>query len=170
MRKKTAWLNLTVIMAMAGAAFISCGEKPPADGAIKLSKLKGGAREYYEAAKPAVASGDYENARVNFEKAIAADTTFTEAWYNLGATLAMLSISAMRQGDEAGAVDLFRQAVEAKKKARELTSQGRWYVYKLKTEQDQVVFDLENGLADTDEVLNDVPSLVQALKLWAGIQ
>jgi Tfp pilus assembly protein PilF len=170
MKRKSAWLSLAVLLALTGATFISCGEKAPADGAVRLSKLKKGAQEAYEAAKPAVASGDYEIARISFEKAIAADTTFTEAWYNLGATLAMLSISAMRQGDETGAVDLFRQAVAAKKRARELISRGRWYVYQTKTEQDQVVSDLENALADADEVMNDERSLVPALKLWAGMQ
>jgi tetratricopeptide (TPR) repeat protein len=131
--------------------------------------LPGEAKRAYEGAKEAVVRGDLEEAQRQFTVAIGAEPRFTEAWYNRGSVNARLAVNTIRSGDEQRALDIFRQSVDDKRRARELIDQGVWFIYKPGPEQDQVRHDLEMALKDVDEVLADEASLLQALRLWAGL-
>jgi tetratricopeptide (TPR) repeat protein len=121
----------------------------------------------YEAGKRAVRARDYDEARRQLERAVERMPEFTEAWYNLGATLTTLSIRAAGAGDDAAALALFKDAVAAKKRAQDLISEDKWVLYE-GAERDQVVHDLTEALRYADEVLGDERSLLVALRLWAA--
>lgn len=121
----------------------------------------------YDAARAAVRARNYDEAKRQFLIAVQVEPDFTEAWYNLGATNGVLSLAEAGAGGDAEAVALFREGVEAKKRARDLIDQGKWFVYKTEAEQSQVKDDLRHALEDADDVLADEPSLLVALRLQA---
>jgi tetratricopeptide (TPR) repeat protein len=125
-------------------------------------------RAEYEQAKDAVRAQDYRRAQAHLEKTVALLPDFTEGWYNLGATYAHLAIVAAQESGRDEALAYFRQAVDAKRTARDLMDQGRWYVYLAEEEQTQVRGDVEKALEDADAVLADEASLLIALRIWAG--
>jgi Tfp pilus assembly protein PilF len=120
----------------------------------------------YQAARAAVRRGDYAEARQQLLAAVAAKPDFTEAWYNLGASYGMLAIEAAAVGEDSRAIEYFREAVEAKRRAEALIGEGKWFLYGPK-EQAQTIADLKEGLKDADEVLADERSLLMALRLHA---
>jgi len=126
------------------------------------------ARDAYERAKGDYARGDLAAMQGSLELAVRYQPDFTEAWYNLGACRSNRALEAIRVENEKGALALFRSAVDAKRKARELMEQGKWYVYLTDEEQQQVRQDVEEALKDADDVLGDEASLLAAMRLMAG--
>jgi hypothetical protein len=125
-------------------------------------------RAHYEAAKPAVEQGDWATAERSFRAAVEARPDFTEAWYNLGSTLAREALDAAAVGRDADALAYFRASVDAKRRAQALANSGTWYVYRPGQEQDIMLSDLREALRDADAVLADEASLLAALRLMAG--
>jgi len=122
----------------------------------------------YERAKGDHSRGDLAAMQESLELAVRYQPDFTEAWYNLGACRGNRALEAIRAEDEAGALELFRSAVEAKRKAKALMDQEVWYVYLTKQEQQQVRDDVEAALEDADAVMADEASLLAAMRLMAG--
>jgi len=141
------------------------GEKAQA---LQSKKLGVQARAAYERAKEEHERGDLAAMQGALEEAVRLQSDFTEGWYNLGACRANRALEAIRSEDEAGALGLFRSAVDAKRKARDLMDQGVWYVYLTEQEQQQVREDVEAALEDADEVLGDEASLLAAMRIMAG--
>ena len=126
------------------------------------------ARAAYESAKGDYTRGDLAAMQKSLEQALKFQPDFTEAWYNLGACRGNRALEAIRAEDEGGALALFRSAVDAKRKAKELMDQGVWYVYLTSAEQEQTREDVEAALEDADAVLDDEESLLAAMRLMAG--
>jgi len=124
--------------------------------------------KYYEHAKDAVYESDLTRAESDLSNAVRIKPDFTEAWYNLGATQARMAINLTREHREHEAVLMFRTAVESKKRARELMIQEKWFEYEGQ-QRTQVRYDVEQALADADEVIHYDASLIKALWLWAGV-
>ena len=122
----------------------------------------------YERAKGDHSRGDLAAMQESLEQAVRYQPDFTEAWYNLGACRGNRALEAIRAEDEAGALELFRSAVEAKRKAKALMDQEVWYVYLTEQEQQQVRDDVEAALEDADAVMADEASLLAAMRLMAG--
>ncbi len=62
-------------------------------------------------------------------------------------------------------VELFRSAVAARRRSRELMDAGACYVYLTPAEQQQARSDVEHALEDADAVLEAQQSLLAALRL-----
>ncbi len=120
----------------------------------------------YEDAKDAVYNRDYERAEQDFQNALRLKPDFTEAWYNLGATQANHAI-AMINDSEHAAAEKFREAVESKKKARDLMMADKWFVYE-GDERTEVRYDVEQALEYADELVANESHLVEALHMWAS--
>ena len=144
------------------------GPSPKVPAAAPAAGLDDRARAAYETAKGDFARGDLEMMQQSLEQAVQHQPDFTEGWYNLGACRGNRALEAIRAGNEAGALALFRSAVDAKRKARELMEQGKWFVYLTEQEQVQVREDVDAALEDADEVMEDEASLLAAMRLMAG--
>jgi tetratricopeptide (TPR) repeat protein len=127
-------------------------------------------RAEYESAKDGVRSQDYRRAQAHLEKAVELLPDFTEGWYNLGATYTRLAILAAQESGRDEALAFFNQAVDAKRKARDLMDQGRFYVYLSEAEQSQVRDDVAKALEDVDDVRADEASLLTALRIWGNVE
>ncbi|MBI4697649.1 MAG: hypothetical protein HY758_01700 [Nitrospirae bacterium] len=137
---------------------------------IRPDDIPTAAWEAYKAARTKVIGGKYLEARRYLLIAVQEKPDFTEAWYNLGALNGNLAIEKMAQGQEQASLSLFREAVDQKRRAQALIAEGKWFVYKTPAEQAQVQYDIQEALSDADEVLEDEPSLIQALKLMAAFK
>lgn len=124
----------------------------------------------YENAKGDYLRGDLAAMQKSLEQAVQHQADFTEGWYNLGACRGNRALEAIRTEDERGALALFRAAVDAKRKAKDLMDQGVWFVYLTEAEQQQVRDDVEAALEDADAVLEDEESLLAAMRLMAGAE
>jgi tetratricopeptide (TPR) repeat protein len=122
----------------------------------------------YENAKGDYLRGDLAAMQKSLEQAVQHQADFTEGWYNLGACRGNRALEAIRTEDEQGALALFRAAVDAKRKAKDLMDQGVWFVYLTEAEQQQVRDDVEAALEDAEAVLEDEESLLAAMRLMAG--
>ncbi len=122
----------------------------------------------YQAAILAVRGENLDEARDLLKQAVELQPDFTEGWYNLGATTSRLAMAAAVDARDQEALDLFREAVEEKRRAQALIDEGKWFVYTTREEQDQVIFDLRHALEDADAVMADEASLLAAMRLWAG--
>ncbi len=120
----------------------------------------------YREAQRFVTTGDLEEARSRFERAVALEPDFTEGWYNLGATYANQAVRDAGRGDDASAVECFRRGVAAKRRARTLMDDGHWFLYRYR-ERAIVLHDVEEALRDADAVMADEGSLLIALRLRA---
>lgn len=119
----------------------------------------------YQQAKQQISLGDLRAAVAALDTAIAHDSQFAEAWYQRGAAQTRLAIEAVGTSEDA-AIDWFKRGVESKKRARALISAGETRVWS--PEQiAQVNADLQNALAEVDALLEDRPTLIGALQLWA---
>jgi tetratricopeptide (TPR) repeat protein len=125
------------------------------------------ARAAYEHAKTAYRRNDLAEVERQLQSAVERQPDFTEAWYNLGACRSELALEAVRSNDESRALYLFRTAVDCKRQAKALMDSGVWWVYLSHQEQARVRSDVENALADADEVLADERSLLAAMRIWA---
>lgn len=121
-------------------------------------------KKQYDEAIQAVWSNRYEDAKNLLEQTVAQNAEFTEAWYNLGATYGVLAVIAAHAGEDSRAISLFRQAVEAKKKAKALMDQGKFVFYNA-DQQATVKHDVEKALEDADEVLANEETLLMALRM-----
>lgn len=119
----------------------------------------------YEQAKQQISIGDMRAAVAALDTAIGHDSQFAEAWYQRGAAQTRLAIEAVRSSEDA-AIDWFTRGVESKKRARALISAGETRVW-TPEQIAQVNSDLQNALADVDQLLEDRATLVAALQLWA---
>lgn len=126
------------------------------------------ALQAYVDAKLAIRAANLDEARNLLKQAVEVEPDFTEAWYNLGATTSRLSMAAAVDARDQEAIALFREAVEEKRRAQALIDDGKWFVYKTREEQDQVIFDLRHALEDADAVLADEASLLAAMRIWAA--
>jgi hypothetical protein len=126
--------------------------------------------EAYVAARQAIWANDLVTGQARLQEAIAAQSDFTEAWYNLGATTARLAGEAAGAGRDGDALTLFRESVTQKRRASDLIAEGKWFVYLKEDEQAGVVSDLRHALEDADAVVADEESLLVALKMWAARQ
>lgn len=140
------------------------GEIPPAGSRPRLAPLAG---RLYEAAKEAYRAGDLATMAGHLERAVAIQADFTEAWYNLGACRSNLAQEAAVAYSDVEAVQLFRAAVDAKRRSKELMDRGVWYVYLTPREQQEVRSDVQHALEDVDAVLEDQQALLTALRLTA---
>ena len=155
---------------------VFCGDhsSPRPDAAPKQTKaakdvpgLNPAALQAYEQARDEVMNQHFERSISYFQKAVIAQPDFTEAWYNMGASFAHIAIAKARAGSEQEEIEVFKQAVKAKKRARQLIAANVWYVYRTAAEQNQVKYDLENGLEDADDILADEEALKAGLEYWA---
>jgi hypothetical protein len=122
-------------------------------------------KDSYEAAKHGVKINDLASAEFNLKKAVRLKPDFTEAWYNLGATQANLSIEFAKENKDKEAIAKFKEAVDSKKRAKELMDKDIWFIYK-EEEQINVRSDVENALADADETIANKETLLMLLKTW----
>jgi len=120
----------------------------------------------YRQAGDAVASGDVRRAIALLEHAVALDPEFAEAWYQLGAARSNLAVAEVGV-DEPGAVQLFRDAVEAKQRARSLMLLGKTSLWN-DAELAQAEADADQALSDVDDVLVDDAHVAAALRLYGG--
>ncbi len=141
----------------------------PREGASKGPALNPQARAAYERARTEHQQGKVAAMQSSLEEAVRYQPDFTEAWYNLGACRANRALQSIRADDEAAALEFFRTAVEAKRKAQGLMEQGVWFVYLTESEQGQVREDVDSALEDADEVMEDEAALLQAMRLWADL-
>ncbi|MBI2264437.1 MAG: hypothetical protein HYU64_04615, partial [Armatimonadetes bacterium] len=118
----------------------------------------------YKKAIDAVQAEQYEEAQALLEKAVSQNSEFTEAWYNLGATRGVLAVIAAHENNDSAALHYFREAVAAKRRAKDLMDQGKFVFYN-KSQQDEVRSDVEHALEDADEVMGDERSLLIALRI-----
>ncbi len=125
------------------------------------------AQAAYQRAKEAFRRDDLAAMQAELEAAVSSQPDFTEAWYNLGACRGERALAAIRVGDEQQALALFRSAVDAKREAKALMDRELWWIYRPGPEQDQVRYDVEQALADAEEVLADEASLLGAMRLMA---
>jgi hypothetical protein len=122
-------------------------------------------KDSYEAAKHGVKINDLVSAEFNLKKAVSFKPDFTEAWYNLGATQANLSMELAKENKNKEAISKFKEAVDSKKRAKELMDKNSWFIYK-EDEQKNVRSDVENALADVDETIANEETLLMLLKTW----
>jgi tetratricopeptide (TPR) repeat protein len=120
----------------------------------------------YQEAKLYIQASDLRGAVTALQRAIAQNPDFTEAYYQLGAAKTNLAIEEVRH-DERAAIELFREGVEAKKEARRLMDQNKYYIW-TERQRSQARIDLREALRDVDAVLADEPSLIAALKTYGG--
>jgi tetratricopeptide (TPR) repeat protein len=130
--------------------------------------LSNKALQAYVDAKIAIRAANLDEARNLLKQAVEVQSDFTEAWYNLGATTSRLAMAAAVDSRDQEAIALFREAVDEKRRAQALVDEGKWFVYKTREEQDQVIFDLRHALEDADAVLADEASLLAAMRIWAA--
>lgn len=123
------------------------------------------AMQAYDQAKQAVWESKLSLAQDLLKESVDLKSDFTEAWYNLGATQARLAVIAAKSDDSQTAIRLFRDAVESKKKARELMIQNKWFEY-VDDERVKARSDVENALQYADETLASETHLVEVLKSW----
>jgi len=139
----------------------------PADTRTQTARVEAFAGELaYQEAKRSIQASDLRSAVTALQRAIAQNPDFTEAYYQLGAAKTNLAIEEVRR-DEHAAVELFREGVEAKKEARRLMNQSKYYVWD-ERQRAQARIDLREALRDVDAVLADEPSLIAALKTYGG--
>jgi hypothetical protein len=138
----------------------------PAPVPSDLAALPPDVAAAYHAAREAVWHSDHTEARRQLTIAVGLMPDFTEGWYNLGAATSRLSVEAAGRGDDAAALSLFREAVDAKRHAESLIAQGRWLVYGPE-QQAAVQEDLRHALEDADEVMANEEALLIALRLTA---
>jgi len=122
----------------------------------------------YGTAIQAVRAANLDEARNLLKQAVELQPDFTEAWYNLGATTSRLAMAAAVDSRDLEALALFREAVLEKRRAQALVDDGKWFVYKTREEQDQVISDLRHALEDADAVMADEASLLAAMRIWAA--
>jgi hypothetical protein len=122
----------------------------------------------YQSAIQAVRASSLDEARNLLKMAVELQPDFTEAWYNLGATTSRLAMAAAAESRDQEALALFREAVQEKRRAQALIDEGKWFVYKTREEQDQVISDLRHALEDADAVMADEASLLAAMRIWAA--
>jgi tetratricopeptide (TPR) repeat protein len=113
-----------------------------------------------------VMAGNYAASVASFERAIEQNRDFAEAWYQLGASRSRVALQQVRY-DEYSAVRTFREAVDAKRTAKQLMSMGKYLVWD-EAQREQAWSDLNKALEDVDAVLADEPSLIAAMHMWAG--
>ena len=139
----------------------------PADPGTRAARVEAFPGELaYQEAKRDIQASDLRGAITALQRAIAENPDFSEAYYQLGAAKTNLAIEEVRR-DEHAAVDLFREGVEAKKAARRLMDQNKYYVWD-ERQRAQARVDLREALRDVDAVLADEPSLIAALKTYGG--
>jgi tetratricopeptide (TPR) repeat protein len=138
----------------------------PSVPAATLRPLAPDALARYREAQHFVTAGDLDEARSRFERAVALEPDFTEAWYNLGASYANQAVRDAGRGDDVSAVDCFRRGVAAKLRARTLMNDGQWFLYRGR-ERTIVLHDVEEALRDAEAVMADESSLLTALRLRA---
>lgn len=122
----------------------------------------------YERSRGEYQRGELGATQASLEEAVRIQDDFTEAWYNLGACRGNRALNAIRGGDEAAALSLFRAGVEAKRRARDLMADGVWYVYFTAGEQRQMREEVEASLEDADAVLEDEAALLAAMRQMAA--
>ena len=139
----------------------------PTDPRTQTARVEAFAGDFaYQEAKRYIQASDLRGAVTALQRAIAQNPDFTEAYYQLGAAKTNLAIEEVRH-DERGAIELFREGVEAKKEAHRLMNQNKYYVWD-ERQRAQARIDLREALRDVDAVLADEPSLVAALKTYGG--
>jgi tetratricopeptide (TPR) repeat protein len=122
-------------------------------------------KDAYAAAINNVKSNDLEAAESNLKKAVSLKPDFTEAWYNLGATQTLLAIGMAKDEKNNEAVSKFREAVDSKKRSRELMDRNIWYIYK-DQEQNNVRHDVKEALEDIEKMLANETGLLFMLKIY----
>lgn len=120
----------------------------------------------YDRAKRAITGGNLQVAVQHLQEAIAHDAQFAEAWYQLGAAQTRLAIQAINN-DESRSLELFSEGVRSKKRARALIGAGETRVW-TPAQTAQASSDLQQGLQEIDNLLDDRPTLIAALKLWSS--
>jgi tetratricopeptide (TPR) repeat protein len=139
----------------------------PADPRTQTARAEAFAGEFaYQEAKRYIQASDLRSAVTALQRAIAQNPDLTEAYYQLGAAKTNLAIEEVRR-DERAAIELFREGVEAKKEARRLMNQNKYYIWD-ERQRAQARVDLREALRDVDAVLADEPSLIAALKTYGG--
>jgi len=133
---------------------------------IPLALLGGcvrGASEYNRAVE-AFQRKEYSKAREGFEKAVAANSDFAEAWYNLGATKVHLAKLALRDAKRSEALGFYREAVGHLRRAKELMDQGSFTVYSEPTERDRLRKEAESRLQEHGAIVGDDEAVLAALR------
>jgi uncharacterized protein (UPF0264 family) len=141
----------------AAAAPVNVTAAPTADSPAMLA---------YRRAREHIASNHLREAVVALKEAIGHDPQFGEAWYQLGAAQANLAIGQVNANADA-AVAMMEEAVRSKKHARNLMNAGELRVW-TPAQTAQARSDLDNALADIDQVMGDRTSLIAAMEIWAG--
>lgn len=111
-----------------------------------LSGCIKGAADYNEGVKQFQAK-NYDSAKPLFEKAIAANPDFTEAWYNLGLTKLNLAFKAAGEEKKEDAIKLFKAGAEDLKKSLSLMTQGKFVAYSEQAEKDRLKKQCEDMIA-----------------------
>ncbi len=124
---------------------------------------RAGLAEYREAGH-AVSAGDVARGIVLLERSVALDPDFAEAWYQLGAARSNQAIDDV-DVDEAGAAQLFRSAVDAKRRAQALMLLGKATLWS-DEERAQSQAALAEALRDVDELLVSDARIVDGLRLY----
>lgn len=175
-RELAVWLRTSVCLGLMLGLLVACRREsphpPPAapsaasiyTGAASTAEAFPGQSAYQEA-KGLIRQRDLRAAIQSLQRAIEANPEFAEAWYQLGAAKANLAIQEVRS-DEAAAVQLFREGVEAKKQALHLMRLGKCYVWDAE-QRKRAWADVQEALRGVDEVLADRRVTVAALKSYA---
>ena len=159
--------RLTINLAVAlwlSTGVIGCSRKPaPPPPAPVRAKPDILGLSAYQAGRDALAANDQQQAQRHFREAIHVNTSFTEAWYELG-RLEVSMAPALAKSDELKAMVMFREGLEFEQQARKLLDEGKirvWTPDQVEAARDK----LELDLRDADHALADEDSLREALRV-----
>jgi tetratricopeptide (TPR) repeat protein len=96
---------------------------------------------------------NFETARGHFEKAVAENPDFAEAWYNLGSVKERIARKAAADKKDEEAVKAFKSAFEDIKKAKSLMDGGKFVAYKESGEQTRLKDQLAKELEVRESIL-----------------
>jgi len=136
---------------------------PPPKPAPVVVKYEAPGLQAYQAGLAALAAHDQEQAQSLFLETVHRNTTFTEAWYELGRVKVAMA-PAMAKTDELRALSLFREGLQFEQQARQLMESGKVTVW-TPEEADAARARLDNDLREADRILADEDSLREALRL-----
>jgi len=146
------------------AALNACSTKPPPQApAPPPAKVEMVGLKAYQAGRQALAANDSEAALKQFKDAVHLNTSFTEAWYEVGRLEVSIAPS-LAKSDELKALVLFREGLQFEQQARRLLDEGKVRIW-TPDETDAARVRLESDLRDADHVLADEDALREALRM-----
>jgi hypothetical protein len=158
------WLANLALAMWLGASAIGCSRKPPPPPPAPVqAKPDILGLSAYQAGLDALAANDQEQAQRRFREVIHLNTSFTEAWYELG-RLEVSMAPTLAKTDELKAMVMFREGLEFEQQARKLLDEGKirvWTPAQAEAARDKLDLDLR----DADHALADEESLREALRV-----